>query len=151
MKPAWLTERHLQLLESAWIVDWVLKRPASCAGSKSLSSPGAVVSQRLNVTPSLLFIFSRAATFRSSWFLLFRRELGYELEKIRSPWLRCSMRSRSLFCDSADERARWFDGRDGNAARPDARFDGTDANATRSHDEFTCGHRTLWQSKLQSR
>jgi hypothetical protein len=87
---------------------------------------------------------------------------GYELKKIRSPWLRSSMRFRSLHCDGADERACWFDGRDGNARRSDvafdgdarrfhAKFDGTDANAARSDDEFTIGLPTLWRPKFQSK
>ena len=68
----------------------------------------------------------------------------------------------SLDCDGADERTRWFDGRDGDARRSDvaldgdarrfhAKFDGTDANAARSHDEFTLGLPTLWQPRLQSK
>jgi len=61
------------------------------------------------------------------------------------------MRFRSLGCDGADERARWFDGTDGNARRSDVTFDGTDANAARSHDEFTLGLPTLWRPKLQSK
>ena len=75
------------------------------------------------------------------------------------------MRVRSLDCDGADERARWFDGRDGNARRSDVTFDGTDgnawrfhaafdgsdANAPRSNDEFTLGLPTLWQPRLQSK
>ena len=89
------------------------------------------------------------------------------------------MRFRSIDCDGADERARWFDapngnarpsdvtfdgtdgnarpshvtfdGRDGNARRFHATFDGTHANATRSHDEFTIGLPALWQPRLQSK
>jgi hypothetical protein len=75
------------------------------------------------------------------------------------------VRFRSIDCDGADERARWFDGRDGNARPSDvtfdgrdgnarrfhAAFDGTHANATRSHDEFTIGLPTLWQPRLQSK
>src|SRR5262245_50548667 len=76
---------------------------------------------------------------------------GYELKKIRSPWLRSSMRFRSPHCDGADERARWFDAPNGNARRSDVTFDGTDANAPRSHDEFTLGLPTLWQPRLQSK
>jgi hypothetical protein len=81
----------------------------------------------------------------------------YELEKIRSPWLRGSMRFRSLDCDGADEAARWFCIPDGNARRlhatfdcpnadapgSDARSDGTNANAPRSNDEFSLGPSTL--------
>ena len=73
------------------------------------------------------------------------------------------MRFRSLDCDGADERTRWFDGRDGNARRFHAAFDGRDANARRFHttfdgtdanawwsdDEFTLGLPTVWRSKLQ--
>ncbi len=75
------------------------------------------------------------------------------------------MRFRGIDCDGADERARWFDGRDGNARRFHAAFDGRDgnarrfhaafdgrdANAPRSHDEFTLGLPTLWQPRLQSK
>ena len=61
------------------------------------------------------------------------------------------MRFRSLDCDGADERARWFDGKDGNARRFDVTFDGTDANAARSDDEFTIGLPTLWRPKFQSK
>ena len=61
------------------------------------------------------------------------------------------MRFRSLDRDGADERARWFDGTDGNARRRRATFVGTDANAPRSHDEFTLGLPTLWRPKLQSK
>ena len=75
------------------------------------------------------------------------------------------MRFRSIDCDRADERARWFDasngnarpsnvtfdGTDGNARRFHAAFDGTHANAPRSHDEFTIGLPTLWQPRLQSK
>ena len=61
------------------------------------------------------------------------------------------MRFGSLDCDGADERARWFDGKDGNARRFDVTFDGTDANAARFHDEFTLGLPRLWQPKLQSK
>ena len=81
---------------------------------------------------------------------------------------------RSLDCDGADERARWFDASDGNARRSDvafdgnarrchaafdapsgnarrfhAKFDGADANAARSDDEFTIGLPTLWRPKFQ--
>ena len=87
------------------------------------------------------------------------------------------MRFRSLDCDGADERARWFDGRDGNARGVHATFDGrdanarwfhatfdgrdanarwfqaaidgTDANAWRSGDEFTLTFPIVWESKLQ--
>ena len=62
------------------------------------------------------------------------------------------MRFRSLDYDGADERARWFDGRDGNARRWQATFDdGTDGDARRSHDAFTVGLPTLWQPRLQSK
>ena len=61
------------------------------------------------------------------------------------------MRFRSLDCDGADERARWFDGTDGNARRFHATFDGTDANAPLPDDEFTVGRGTLQQSRLQSK
>src|SRR5881392_4070122 len=81
------------------------------------------------------------------------REQSYELEKNHSPWLRSSMRFRSIDCDGADERARWFDAPDGNAQRFHATFDardgnarrfhatthGTHANSRRYHDEFTIG------------
>src|SRR2546429_8604572 len=85
------------------------------------------------VTTALPFIFSSVATFESSWFLLFRKEKGYELEKTHSPWLRSNMCFRSLNCDGADERAWWFDAPDGNARPSDFTFDGTDADAARSH------------------
>jgi len=61
------------------------------------------------------------------------------------------MRFRSIDCDGADERARWFDASDGNARPSDVTFDGTHANAPRSHDEFTIGLPTLWQPRLQSK
>src|SRR6476620_10033629 len=89
-----------------------------------------------------------------------RKVQGYECEKIHSPWLRSSMRFRSLDCDG-DERAWWFHGRDGNARRFHAphgnarrfhaTFDGTRANAPRSDDEFTLALPTLWQSRFQSK
>jgi hypothetical protein len=84
-------------------------------------------------------------------FNFLEREQSYELEKNHSPWLGNSMRFRSLDCDGADERARWFGGTDGNARRWNATFDGTDANAPRSHDEFTLRLPTLWQPRLQSK
>ena len=84
-------------------------------------------------------------------FNFLEREQSYELEKNHSPWLRSSMCFRSLDCDGADERPRWFDAPDGNARPSDVTFDGTDANAPRSHDEFTLGLPTLWQPRLQSK
>src|SRR5712671_1116331 len=59
------------------------------------------------------------------------------------------MRFRSIDCDGADERARWFDAPNGNARRSDVAFDGTHANAPRSHDEFTIGLPTLWHRRLR--
>src|SRR6266705_1374460 len=84
-------------------------------------------------------------------FNFLEREQSYELEKNHSPWLRSSMRFRSIDCDGADERARWFDVPNGNARPSDVTFDGTHANAPRSHDEFTIGLPTLWQPRLQSK
>src|SRR5262249_35585036 len=108
---------------------------------------------------------------------IFRKEQSYEFEKNHSPWLRSRICFRSLDCDGADERARWFYGRDGNGRRFHATFDGrdanarwfyatfdgrdanerwfhapfngTDANAWRSDDEFTLRLPTFWRSKLQ--
>ena len=88
------------------------------------------------------------------------------------------MRFRSLACGSADERARWFDGTDGNAwwfyvtfdvrdgnarrfhatfdgtdadaARPDARVDDANADAARSNDEFTLEPPTLGRPRFRS-
>src|SRR5438477_8181275 len=84
-------------------------------------------------------------------FNFLEREQSYELEKNYSPWLRSSMRFRSIDCDGADERARWFDAPNGNARPSDVTFDGTHANAPRSNDEFTIGLPTLWQPRLQSK
>src|SRR5206468_6304920 len=103
------------------------------------------------VTTALRFKCGKGDTFKSRRVQFFRKEQSYELEKNHSPWLRSSMRFRSLECDGADERARWFDGTDGNARRCHATFDGTDANAARPHDEFTLGPSTLWRPKLQSK
>jgi hypothetical protein len=72
--------------------------------------------------------------------------MTYELEKIRSPWLRGSMHFRSLDCEGADEGARQyatFDCSNADAPRSDATFDGPDANAPRSNDEFSLGPSTL--------
>src|SRR5947208_12161666 len=84
-------------------------------------------------------------------FNFLEREQSYELEKNHAPWLRSSMRFRSIDCDGADERPRWFDAPNGNARRFHASFYGTHANAPRSHDEFTIGLPTLWQPRLQSK
>ena len=82
-------------------------------------------------------------------FNFLEREQSYELEKNHSSWLRSSMRFRSIDCDGADERARWFDAPNGNAQPSDVTFDGTHANAPRSNDEFTIELPTLWQPRLQ--
>ena len=58
------------------------------------------------VTRSLSFIFSSAATFEGRGFQSLETYNRYELEKIRSPWLRGSMCFRSLDCDGADEGAQ---------------------------------------------
>jgi hypothetical protein len=50
--------------------------------------------------------FSSAATFESRGFQSLETYNGYELEKIRSPWLCGSMRFRSLDWKGADEGAR---------------------------------------------
>jgi hypothetical protein len=81
----------------------------------------------------------------------FRKEQSYEFEKIHSFWLRSSMRFRSLNCDGADERARWFDVPGGNARPSHVTFDRADANASRSDDEFTLGLPTVWRPRLQSK
>ena len=70
---------------------------ASFADCRSRWSSGAFV------TRSLRFTFSSASTFESQ---AFQSLETYELEKIRSPWLRGSMRFRSLDCDGADEGAQ---------------------------------------------
>jgi len=113
-----------------------------------------VVFRGLKVTRSLFFIFSIAATFE---FPGFQSLETYELEKIRSPWLRGSIRFRSFDCDGTDEGARQLDVPAGNARRfdatfgcpnadaprSDARFDATNPNAARSNDEFSLGPSTL--------
>src|SRR5207247_10020661 len=65
------------------------------------------------VTTALRFKCGKGDTFKSRRVQFFRKEQSYELEKNHSPWLRSSMRFRSLECDGADERARWVDGTDG--------------------------------------
>ena len=115
------------------------------------------------VTTALPFKWGKGDTFKFRRVQSLERNKGYELEKNRPSWLRSSVRFRSLACDGAERRTRWFDGRDGNARRRDATFDGTDgdarrfhaafdgadANAARSDDEFTHGPRTFRLSKLQ--
>jgi hypothetical protein len=91
------------------------------------------------VTGLLPFIFSSVATFEFRGFESFRKEESYELQKIHSLWLHGTVRVCGLACDS-DERARWFDGRDGNARPFHVTFDGTDANARRFHATFDGTH-----------
>jgi hypothetical protein len=127
-----------------------------CDNSESIREQAASARAELEhgigmVTTALRFKCGKGDTFKSRRVQFFRREQSYELKKNHSPWLRSSMRFRSLDGDGADERAWWFDGTNGNARRVRATFDGTHANAPRSDDEFTLGLPPLWQRKLQSK
>ena len=76
------------------------KAPGSFTNCRSRPSGGEFV------TPSLRFIFSGAATFDARGFQSLENYNVYELEKIRSPWLRGSICFRRLDCEGADEAAQ---------------------------------------------
>src|SRR5260370_40880508 len=67
MKPAWLTERHLQPPGFAWIVDSMIRTEQLCSQQMIVIGRRGG-SQRLKVTPPLRFTFSSDATFESRWF-----------------------------------------------------------------------------------